>query len=99
MLFTEEEAKVALRDYCVSAGLPFPVAESAFTLEGSDKPLVRISPLSAPRSRERPVHFAGKQLLEALILFCHKRKIPLPARGHKEITTLNKQLTLIVRLR
>lgn len=97
VLFNAEEATTAIRNYCVSTGLPFPSSGTVYTLEGGQQPLVRIAPVS-PRGRDAGVAFSGKELLAALLLHCQKKRIPLPARGAKEVTVLSNQLTLIVKL-
>ena len=97
LLFTAEEATSAIRNYCISASLPFPMNAAVYTLEGGQQPLVRIAPAS-PRGRDQGVAFAGKELLAALLLHCQKKRIPLPARGAKDVMILNDQLTLIVKL-
>ena len=99
LLFTPDEATKAIRNYCISAGLPFPENASVFTLEGVQNPMVRISPVTRGRGRDTTVSFTGKELLASLLLYCQKKRIPLPARGDKEVTTVNNQLTLIVKLR
>lgn len=97
VLFSADEATTAIRNYCISAGLPFPNSASIYTLEGGQQPLVRISPVS-PRGRDAGVAFTGQELLAALLLHCQKKRIPLPARGGKEVTILSNQLTLVVKL-
>jgi hypothetical protein len=98
VMFTPEEATVALRTYCISSGRPFP-ANPIYTLEGGGQPYVRISSLSDVSGKDNSVTFAGKELIAPLLLFCQRKRIPLPARGEKALTTLHNFLTLIIKIR
>ncbi len=99
VMFTVEEAITALREYCISAGKRFPHQVAVFSVEGVYDPLVRVSPPADLAGSEKSVSFAGKELVAPLLLYCRRKKIPLPARGEKEIVILNKQLTLVIKLR
>jgi len=97
-MFTPEEATTALRNYCISSGLPFPT-NPIYTLEGGFQPYVRISSLSDIGGRDNSMTFGGKELIAPLLLFCQRKRIPLPARGEKALTTLHNFLTLIIKIR
>jgi hypothetical protein len=98
VMFTPEEVTTALRSYCGSSGRTFP-ANAIYTLEGGAQPYVRISSLSDVKGQDKSITFAGKELISPLLLYCQKKKIPLPARGDKTITTLHNLLTLIIKVR
>lgn len=97
-MFTSDEVTSALRTYCGSSGRTFP-ANAIYTLEGGATPYVRISSLSDVKGKDKSITFSGKELISPLLLYCQKKKIPLPARGDKAITTLHNQLTLIIKVR
>jgi hypothetical protein len=98
VMFTPDEATTALRNYCSISGLAFP-ANPIYTLEGGRQPYVRISSLSDVTGEDNSVTFAGKELIAPLLLFCQRKRIPLPARGEKALTTLQNFLTLIIKIR
>lgn len=97
-MFSPEEATVALRNYCVSVGRRFP-PNPIYTLEDDGQPMVRISSQGDARGQESTVTFAGKELIAPLLLFSQKKRIPLPARGVKALTTIQNFLTLIIKTR
>jgi hypothetical protein len=49
--------------------------------------------------KDNSVTFAGEELIAPLLLFCQRKRIPLPARGDKALTTLHNFLTLIIKIR
>jgi hypothetical protein len=59
---------------------------------------VRVTSQTGHNQRETSAFFAGEALIAPLLLFCQKKKIPLPLWGAKEITTFNDQLTLVIKL-
>jgi hypothetical protein len=98
LIFTPEEVTTALRNYCNRAGRPFPSNITNYAIEGGPaRPSVMISAIGSD-GRDTGVSFGGEQLVAPLLLFCNLKKIPLPARGTKELTILNQQLTLDVKL-
>lgn len=99
VLFTNEEAVVALREYCASSGRRFPSQVVAFALNGGDRPYVRLIGQAVANGGDTSISFSTKELIEPLLLYCKKKRIPLPARGAKDVTVVNNQLTLMVRLR
>ena len=98
VMFTPEEATTALRNYCISSGRPFPT-NPIYTLEGGGHPYVRITSLADVSGKDHSMTFAGKELIAPLLLFCQRKRIPLPARGEKALTTLHNFLTLIIKIR
>jgi hypothetical protein len=99
VVFSAADATAALRDYCIAAGRPFPIRVAAFSIEGTHDPLVRISGPSERVGEEKSVSFAGEELIAPLLLYCRRKKIPMPLRGEKQLTVLGNQLTLVVKLR
>lgn len=98
-MFSAADTTAALRDYCIAAGRRFPAHVAVFSIEGTHDPLVRISGPSETVGEEKSVVFAGEELIAPLLLYCRRKKIPMPVRGEKELMVLNNQLTLVVRLR
>jgi hypothetical protein len=99
VMFSAEEAMTALRDYCVSAGRRFPAYASVLTIEGVHDPLVRVSAPSDAAGEDRSVSFTGRELAAPLLLYCRRKRIPLPARAEKQIIVLGGRLALVIKLR
>lgn len=98
VMFNTDEVMTAIRSYCLGGGQILP-ANAIFTLDGGPHPHVRVTTPANGNQRETAAFFSGEALIAPLLLFCQKKKIPLPLWGAKEITTLNNQLTLIIKLR
>jgi len=98
ILFTDDDATTALRAYCQSFGRRFP-DNPIFSLTGGKQPFVTISSPADGDDEEKNLTFASEDLLSSLLLFCRKKKIPLPAHGEKIITTLHRRLTLVIKVR
>jgi hypothetical protein len=98
LIFTPEEVTTALRNYCTRGGRAFPSNVTGYAIEGGPaRPSITIS-ASAADGRDTSLSFGDEQLVAPLLLFCNAKKIPLPARGTKELTILNQQLTLVIKL-
>lgn len=98
-MFSDEEATDALRAYCLTSGRRFPVRSSAFQIDGGSRPFVRIAAPMTADGTDLSISFSNAELIEPLLLFCKRKRIPLPARGAKEITTVNNCLTLIIKIK
>ena len=96
VMFTSEEVTTAIRSYCLGSGRILP-ASAIFTIDGGEQPYVRVTSQIGPAQRETSAFFAGEALIAPLLLFCQKKKIPLPLWGAKEVTTINDKLTLIIK--
>jgi hypothetical protein len=97
VMFTTEEVTTAIRNYCLGSGRILP-GSAIFTVDGGEQPYVRVTSQIGRDQRETSAFFAGEALIAPLILFCQKKKIPLPLWGAKEITTIDGQLTLVIKL-
>jgi hypothetical protein len=93
LLFSENELLAALRTYSTTSGQSFPSGATA-TFENRDNPIVTATD---PRDGKKLL-FSGEKLTAALLLFCNRKKIPLPIRGIKALTILNGRITLLVKL-
>lgn len=98
VMFNTDEVMTAIRSYCLGGGKILP-SNAIFTLDGGEQPTVRVTTPAGGDRREISAYFSGEALIAPLLLFCQKKKIPLPLWGAKEVTTLNNHLTLIIKLR
>jgi hypothetical protein len=98
LLFTPEEVTTALRNYCNRGGRPFPSNIKGYAIEGGPARPSVILTATTSDGRDNSLSFGGEQLVAPLLLFCNGKKIPLPLRGTNELTILNQQLTLVVKL-
>jgi hypothetical protein len=97
LVFTKEELVTALRAYALKSGTKFPeTAEASLSLAGGHRPAVQVQ--CGSRRNGSSLHFSGQELVAPLILFCNKKRIPLPVRGQKELTVMGGKLVLIVQL-
>lgn len=97
LLFSETELSEAIRDYYQRSGQLLPVnARSVLKIDKGDQPFVRVA--ADTRRAEIDIKVKGEELLASLIFFCHKRRIPLPARGSKELAVLNGRLAVVIKL-
>jgi hypothetical protein len=97
VMFTTEEVMTAIRGYCIGSGRILP-AKSIFTVDGGPQPYVRVTAPDERNRQETAAVFAGEALIAPLLLFCQKKKIPLPLWGAKEVTTIDSRLTLVIKL-
>jgi hypothetical protein len=97
VMFTTEEVTAAIRSYCLGAGRILP-GSAVFAIDGGAQPQVRVTSQVGDGKRAVNAFFAGDALIELLLLFCQKNKIPLPVCGEKKITTIDDRLTLIIKL-
>lgn len=73
-------------------------ATTRLDIGDKNQPIVTISVEAGRTRRQSALEIAGEKLLAALILFCHSKKIPLPARGAKALCVLNGRLAVLVQL-
>jgi hypothetical protein len=96
LIFSEDEAIAALREYYRRSAAPLPDRTVLhLTIVGENPPSVTL------KSRGRNadiIGVSGEDLLSALILYCHGDRVPLPVRGSKEVTILNNRLAIVVKL-
>lgn len=97
VMFTSDEVATAIRSYCLGNGRILPNS-AIFTIDGGEQPYVRVTTQAGQAQRETSAFFAGEALIAPLLLFCQKKKIPLPLWGAKEISTIDNKLTLIIKL-
>src|SRR5438093_1387414 len=95
LVFSETEVSTAIRNYCRKRGELIP-DRVIFRLEDcSGQPSVVMC--DATRNNARiDLRITGDQLLPSMILYCHNKKIPLPARGSKELCITKGRLTVVV---
>jgi hypothetical protein len=99
LIFTEPEVAAAIRNYYQKSGKMVPDDATMRLSVGDNKqPIVTISVEAGRTRRPSALEIAGEKLLAALILFCHSKKIPLPARGAKALCVLNGRLAVLVQL-
>jgi hypothetical protein len=97
VMFTTDEVGTAIRGYCLGSGRILP-GKAIFVVDGGLQPHVRVTSEGERNRRETNAVFSGEALIAPLLLFCQKKKIPLPLWGTKEVTTINDQLTLVIKL-
>ncbi|MBV8651331.1 MAG: hypothetical protein JO255_07675 [Alphaproteobacteria bacterium] len=96
LIFSEDEAIAALRDYYRRSGTPLPDrAALRLKIVGEDPPSVTLT--SQGRCAD-VIGISGDDLLSALILYCHGDRVPLPVRGSKELTVVKDRLAIVVKL-
>jgi hypothetical protein len=99
LIFTEPEVATAIRNYYQKSGKMVPDdATTRLEVDDKNKPVVTISVEAGRHRRQSAAQITGEKLLAALILFCHSKRIPLPARGAKELCILNGRLVVLVQL-
>jgi hypothetical protein len=79
------------------SGRPFP-HKAAMTPAGEGSSSVIVTAAAAVDNVAKALYFSTEQLLTALLLFCNKKKIPLPVRGSKHILILNRRLMLVIKV-
>jgi hypothetical protein len=97
VIFSEEEALEALRWHSIGVGRPFPFG-AVMRIDTKEPPSVIVTSAADKDDLAAALSFSTEQLLTALLLFCHKKRIPLPVRGSKEIAVVSGRLMLIVTL-
>jgi hypothetical protein len=99
LIFSDPEVTAAIRNYCQRSGQLIPDDVTTHLEIGAEnQPIVTISVQAGRHRRQAAVQVAGEKLLASLILFCHGKRIPLPARGAKALCVLNGRLTVVVQL-
>ena len=75
-----------------------PSASGSIWELGGERDGVRLTLVpAANRSGEQsPKILRGGELLSAAILFCKRRRVPLPVRGQKEIGIMRGSLSLVI---
>ena len=97
VIFSEEEALEALRWHSIGVGRPFPFG-AVMRIDTKEPPSVIVTAAPDKEDLAPVLSFSTEQLLTALLLFCHKKRVPLPVRGTKEIAVVSGRLMLIVTL-
>jgi hypothetical protein len=99
LIFTDLELNSAIRNYFQKSGKLVPDdATTCLAIDEKNKPIVTIAVAAGRHRRPSSAQIAGEKLLAALILYCHSKRIPLPARGAKELVVLNGRLAVLVQL-
>jgi hypothetical protein len=109
ILFRPAEVAVAVREYHRRMKTPMPpgsIVRCGVECERPGEPVrfrIAIEPdgMGAARGKSAPASFQevvveGPVLAASLILFCHDRRIPLPASADKALQRFGEQLGLIV---
>jgi hypothetical protein len=99
MIFSNQEVITAARHYYQRFNRSIP-DNSAIRLDACAGVPVAVV-ISAAASKSRPpaeFRLTGEELLAAIILFCHTKRIPMPSRGAKEICLMGGRLTFVVTL-
>lgn len=99
LVFSEEEALAALRDYCRKSGKP--LSEDALLHLKIVNQTPPFAMLATDASKGQPAthqRVSTEDLLSALILYCHGNRVPLPVRGTKTLAVLNERLAVVVSL-
>jgi hypothetical protein len=99
LVFSEEEALVALREYCRKSGKP--LSDHALLhlkIVGQTPPFAMLATDASKGQPATNQRISTEDLLSALILYCHGNRIPLPVRGNKTLSVLNDRLAVVVSL-
>ena len=97
VIFSEEETLEALRWHSIGVGRVFPF-DAVMRIDTKEPPSVIITSAPDKDDLRAALTFSTEQLLTALLLFCHRKRIPLPVRGTKEVVVAGGRLMLIVTL-
>jgi hypothetical protein len=82
LTFSKDEVLEALKDYCHQAGWPVEtagIAELTLAQGAATKTSIRSS------SYSWPIEFTDVEVAAALLMFCHKKGIPMPRRAVKSL--------------
>ncbi len=82
IIFSEVEVLNALTEYRRRRNEPLPSSEKV-KVTIRDKPRIVVNLAIVPEGKQMPLEFVfeGEELGAALIMYCIRRKIPLPAAG------------------
>ncbi|MEE8549389.1 MAG: hypothetical protein V3S74_07935 [Alphaproteobacteria bacterium] len=96
VIFNDAEVLTALTEYRKRRSQPLPSSEDVeVTVRDKSKILVTLA--IVPKGKKMPIEFVfeGEELAAALIMYCIRRKIPLPATGvSKSIQLVGGSITL-----
>lgn len=82
IIFDRIEVLNALTEYRKRRGKPLPSSDPV-EVTIRDKPKILVTLAIVPEGKQAPIEFVfeGEELAAALIMYCIRRKIPLPATG------------------
>jgi hypothetical protein len=97
LLFSDAEAIMAMIEYDRRVARIVPSPEFAALKLFGEQPSSIV--LCIDRGRHQAnIKIEGEQMLAALILYCHRKRVPLPARGSKALSVVHGRLAVLVRL-
>ncbi len=98
--FNEAEVIEALLDFSVATGRALPKGHvSGISPLDGDQPKIALRISGAQAGNDAQAHFYDQELAAALIRLCEKKRIPVPRRGEKAVTTGDNSVALTIRLR
>ena len=82
IIFSDAEVLTALTEYRKRRSQSLPSSEDV-EVTIRDKPKTLVTLAIVPKGKKMPIEFVfeGEELAAALIMYCIRRKIPLPATG------------------
>jgi hypothetical protein len=96
--FSEDEVLSATVNYCLRANIDLPDARTeGITFDNDTSRIVTLNFDTFDPHEVAQVQLSAKQMIAAMILYCHKHRIPLPRHGKKALKVERDGLTVMVR--
>lgn len=100
LVFSDTEVIHAIQNYHRKVEQPLPTGTIlSLTLRERPSPSATLLISVDREDKRQELRIENDQLLASLILYCHDKNIPLPARGIKRLTLIDGRLVVLVELR
>ncbi len=97
LLFTDDELKQAIVEFCQSNGMILPQDEIiAVEMTGLPHNPVRLRYSTTTQRGATEVSLSRDQLGAALIIYCRQRRIPVPRSAEKNVKINGSEVALLV---
>ena len=97
LVFSQQEAATAVFEFSAYRGQRLPKGSvKSFVIQDGEPPQLRLEVVMEGSGKTHLAEFVDDDVIEALVLFCRARKIPIPKHATKTARKIGNTIALVV---